>query len=735
LPAWGSEARPKPLFPVETPDTEEGQLLLNTETDLPSAPAVTWITLVGQISGIRRISKRLVFCDLLPPGFHDDETGKGAEGDFDANEDTKAWRSATDGKDLQVQLICGATICDALGEVQGQAALKGLRSGLIVLVQAKINVYNSRDSLERWVSSRRLDLVLVSYQVLHQSPTSLHSEQGGALQTQNFNRKPNKPYLRWEDVLSSDVAKGSNPLDFIKLVDDGNSLEGFSKDVLNLLEIFETHEQVIERAPEFTEGNITKIGATTNYAFVGIDCEWKPGFYLINQRETQPVLLLQISIHDQAYLLDLQSLARPLLAMHEAMTPAEQLLNEILEKVFLSTHLFKVGFQVEQDLQKLAVSYPHIPAFQEVCAVLEAGELATKVVRLRRQKNARLLTSSLSRLTEHFLGRSVNKDQQVSDWSARPLTNEQIEYAALDALVTPILVAQFFEELDLSVFLPGPEMGRWIGDAPYAKFLASFKFLFLQPDTDVTVVKKLKAKSVLSNQPLLVVTQTWTTAEDAPKLPSVPEDDVEGRYTDVFGIVRVPSNSIQIKPMRSLEVQSPGVSSLVGQRAGKSKEMCLLNLLEATLVNCPQILPKGARLQYPGRAGYVEFDDGVALFVNMPEKISANGGGIGQPRSYPNVWIDGGRQLTWFLRDREWLSGTTTLAKKLLDPSSLIVLFVRVVNKNYFLCCGPCQVVVPETKTDIVSKEKQESWKLVQLNLILTEWEKLASSSDFLSLQ
>jgi ribonuclease D len=39
----------------------------------------------------------------------------------------------------------------------------------------------------------------------------------------------------------------------------------------------------------------------------------------------------------------------------------------------------------------------------------------------------------LSRLCEVFLGKQLDKAEQCSDWLIRPLSPEQIEYAALDA--------------------------------------------------------------------------------------------------------------------------------------------------------------------------------------------------------------------------------------------------------------------------------------------------------------
>ena len=39
----------------------------------------------------------------------------------------------------------------------------------------------------------------------------------------------------------------------------------------------------------------------------------------------------------------------------------------------------------------------------------------------------------LSGVVQFFLGKPLNKSQQLSDWNSRPLSDQQLEYAALDA--------------------------------------------------------------------------------------------------------------------------------------------------------------------------------------------------------------------------------------------------------------------------------------------------------------
>ena len=52
----------------------------------------------------------------------------------------------------------------------------------------------------------------------------------------------------------------------------------------------------------------------------------------------------------------------------------------------------------------------------------------------------------LSRACEVFLGKRLDKAEQCSDWSARPLSREQLEYGALDAFVCAAIAAKISKE-------------------------------------------------------------------------------------------------------------------------------------------------------------------------------------------------------------------------------------------------------------------------------------------------
>jgi ribonuclease D len=65
------------------------------------------------------------------------------------------------------------------------------------------------------------------------------------------------------------------------------------------------------------------------------------------------------------------------------------------------------------------------------------------------ERSARLLNQeffSLNNLLQHYLGKDLDKSQQKTDWIKRPLSNQQLEYAANDVLFLPQLYRQMMED-------------------------------------------------------------------------------------------------------------------------------------------------------------------------------------------------------------------------------------------------------------------------------------------------
>lgn len=704
VPHFNNELIPrcKPFFAMEPPPIDIARLVFENRTDdNPFSPEP--FSVVGRIRGIRRMAKQLAFCDFAPPG------------DFTSSSTDLPWRSPATGESMAVQMIVGKTLCQQMGRERGEAAIKSLRIGQLVHIQGKTNMGN-RDSVQNWVEKSSLDLVVWAFQILDDGieDGTFSSKQQQPKMSKRAVRQPvvSTPGMSYLSIseLYGESEDGKDSC--VAIVDDMESVDAFAADLAPLLE--------------------GKADEQTQISMVGLDCEWRPSFLSDNSNEPQVIAVFQLCLHrlKKVYLFDLQTLLRPLLLLREPMNPLEFKVSDTLCNMFRSDQLVKVGFQVANDLQRLAASYPHVPAFQQVQAVLDASTLGKTVMKIEKQGNIRFATSSLNRLTEKFIGKTLNKSCQCSDWSLRPLTEAQIEYAGLDAVVTPCIVDRLMDATEATFRHVGaPQLGRWKDDSSFAGCISSWRFLFLDQQVDKQTARKLNAKRIIGNP--YIISQSWIAGKNPPSLPTVPTE-TNGPYTAADGILRVPSNMISLR----VAVTDSLVQSMIGELVGKSKDRCLKCFLigEASV-------PEGARLDFPSRSGYVEFVDAVALFVNYVPTESNRG--RDQVQMYPNEWRDNGRTLTWFLREKNWEQGTSILAKQLansglLPSQNLVLLFVRSESGN-FVFCGRCRVE-PETKTeeeirDVAdgeqSLDEKSNWDLVQLNVHLLDHEWLQPSIEF----
>ncbi|KAI3800232.1 hypothetical protein L1987_35543 [Smallanthus sonchifolius] len=161
--------------------------------------------------------------------------------------------------------------------------------------------------------------------------------------------------------------------------------------------------------------------AVTHSSIIGLDAEWKP--VRGHQPTFPPVLLLQIAcrVSDKSvvFLIDLSGTLPPSI-------------YDLLRDVFLSPNILKLGFRFKQDLLYLSSTFRchgcH-SGFHRVEPFLDIATIYHKQMR-RKTKG----TKSLSFICQELLGISLSKELQCSDWSLRPLTQDQMTYAALDAL-------------------------------------------------------------------------------------------------------------------------------------------------------------------------------------------------------------------------------------------------------------------------------------------------------------
>lgn len=174
---------------------------------------------------------------------------------------------------------------------------------------------------------------------------------------------------------------------------------------------------------------------------LGLDAEWRP-----DSRAAVPskCSILQVACDDYVFIFDFVEMALGDL-------------EELFEHLFASERIAKIGFAIDGDIKRLRWSFPDVKCFDTFVNVLDfsfetleatthlsdGSVVATKSTsndaaasssssseRLQRRKRRQ---KGLSTYIKQALGYPLSKLQQKSDWERRPLTPQQVAYAALDA--------------------------------------------------------------------------------------------------------------------------------------------------------------------------------------------------------------------------------------------------------------------------------------------------------------
>lgn len=157
------------------------------------------------------------------------------------------------------------------------------------------------------------------------------------------------------------------------------------------------------------------------YLLIGFDSEWKPSVTNDNR-----VSLIQLATTERVYLVDCLS---PVLD--------DRLWKMLGCRIFNNLEILKLGFSLHYDLQMLHKSLPLQLNLQATPCYLDLRDLwrRLKYMQISPFPYEQLSVSgeSLCALTEMCLGKKLDKSNQCSNWANRPLRQDQITYAALDA--------------------------------------------------------------------------------------------------------------------------------------------------------------------------------------------------------------------------------------------------------------------------------------------------------------
>lgn len=158
---------------------------------------------------------------------------------------------------------------------------------------------------------------------------------------------------------------------------------------------------------------------------IGLDSEWRP---TTSGENMNPVSIIQIAFLDEIFIIDLQIMNNNENNMRK--------LNDALSLVFQNKNLLVLGCGVNYDIKRIIESYPEFDSFQKACfnTLVDIQGIYKSLPCY--QKNS---SCGLSAICNHLFGFDIDKEQQISDWSRRPLIMEQLEYAALDAAILEVI--------------------------------------------------------------------------------------------------------------------------------------------------------------------------------------------------------------------------------------------------------------------------------------------------------
>ena len=388
---------------------------------------------------------------------------------------------------------------------------------------------------------------------------------------------------------------------------------------------------------------------------VGVDCEWRPAW---EKGVENPVAVLQIAHEGTAYVLDMTKLGRE--------GPESKHVSEVLCGVFKNPKTVIVGFGVQGDLLKLAASFPHMSCFASVYNVVDLASLG-------RVANSNLSPSemtSLSKTTQVELKMNLNKGQQMSVWDRRPLTEAQVEYAAIDAAVCVRLFESMKEKIEGFDSLVEEPRGGWLKSNFRFTPLGSLSASPSTPSQPNFLCPtawgwKTPCGTTKTSVGMLMATQQWDSRIlDIPAAPSFDPEIYKVREMREADRIRQREHSKKValeRKARRERVEKEGRSGKrvqlkdvfvserhgikVGGPCGMTKRDVIENLVnpEGEYGNC---------IAYTLKSGIIQLADATLLFVNL--------GGT-RNKKYRNDIMEGGRKITF-----DWGKGGDGSHKKIL---------------------------------------------------------------------
>ena len=160
---------------------------------------------------------------------------------------------------------------------------------------------------------------------------------------------------------------------------------------------------------------------------IGIDLEWRPRTLYATKEaaSNQHAALLQVATRKECFVIDLLAICHPL-----QLPECAHLLRSAISGAMRARDITKLGFDINSDLVQIE-SVPGLEgATQGAVSIRDVQADACTMLGISRKQPI-----GLSKLAAALFGAPIDKSLQTSDWASRPLTRDQLLYAATDAWV------------------------------------------------------------------------------------------------------------------------------------------------------------------------------------------------------------------------------------------------------------------------------------------------------------
>ncbi|KAL3937358.1 MAG: hypothetical protein SGBAC_007525 [Bacillariaceae sp.] len=417
----------------------------------------------------------------------------------------------------------------------------------------------------------------------------------------------------------------------------------------------------------------------------GLDCEWLPGS---DCGRDNPVSTLQLSSRSCSFLIDLQIMCQ---ALHFEprrdeiiATDIEAQLNQVLLKLFDNDLVSIAGFGILQDLGKLMVSFPHLPCFSTYNSVIDLQAVSTISLPKSERQNA----SSLQKMVGLLLQKKLDKTQQVSDWTRRPLSKEQFEYATLDAAVLPVLLQRL---------VSSPTIKKYNGQffKTHSNLTSRSRFTFLDNKTDTEGDCAMIWHIPMGRQTIMfarpIARQTWPANYDLPAEPKLVPIRTGPSKKERAHLKKVGTSGEKPRPIQlfTLNAELDNLP-VAGTTLGYTKDSCVTRVVGHVFMNT---LPEGTYIGFNRRAGVVETDNAWIVFCNFGASERFAG------KKSSSAFMRDGRDLVFNLNPKNFngKSSEKTLYEYVSTPGRSaeekkpILLFAREGTRQKYTYCGRCK--------------------------------------------